>query len=307
MISRKARANVSRKQSPLVNHYVRAALSENTRCAYRNDVYQFLKWGGRIPSSPRKVAQYLAEHAERLSLATLSRRAVAIGRAHAARNFLPPTHSVIVKATLHGIRRLHGSAQRRVAPAMLHDIQKMVKGLRGMKGARDKALLLVGFAGALRRSELVSIMVEDVSFVDEGMIIHLRRGKTDQSGKGRDVAIPSMRGSSCPVKALRSWLEVSGLGKGPVFRRIDRNGRLIGEHLSPQSVALIVKQRARAIGLNETKYSGHSLRAGWITSAAKSGANAWNICQQTGHQSETVMHRYIRDSNLFQNHPLRNI
>lgn len=300
----KSGVHVARMKASLVDRYLRAALSESTRCAYQNDVKQFIQWGGRIPSSPKMIAQYLAEHAERLSFATLSRRAVAIGQAHEARNIPSPTHSVVVKATLHGIRRLNGSVQRRVAPVMLSDIQMMVKGLKGMKGIRDKAMLLIGFTGALRRSELVSIKVEDVSFVDEGMIIHLKRGKTDQTGKGRDVAIPYKRGRNCPVRAFVEWLEQSGITAGTVFRRIGRYGHLKEQGLSAQSVALLVKQRVMAIGRNAQLYSGHSLRAGWVTSAARSGASAWNICQQTGHKSETVMHRYIRGGDMFRNYPL---
>ena len=298
---------MSSKKSLLVHRYLQAALSENTRRAYHNDLQQFIRWGGSIPSSPKRIAQYLAEHAEQLSFATLSRRVVAIGKAHEQRNIPSPTQSVVVKATLHGIRRLNGSLQRRVAPTLLSDIQMMVKGLRGMKGIRDKALLLVGFAGAFRRSELISIKVEDVSFVEQGMIVHLKRGKTDQAGKGRDIAIPYMRGRCCPVKALSEWLGTSGITSGAVFRRVGRYGNLLGQGLSPQSVALLVKQRVEAIGRNAQLYSGHSLRAGWVTSAARLGASTWNICQHTGHQSETVMHGYIRGGDLFANHPLRNL
>ncbi|MDH2915845.1 MAG: site-specific integrase, partial [Gallionella sp.] len=173
-----------------------------------------------------------------------------------------------------------------------------------IKGARDKALLLMGFAGAFRRSELVSITVEDVSFVDQGMIVHLKRGKTDQAGKGRDVAIPYMRGMCCPVKAIQEWLAISEISSGAVFRRIDRHGNLLEQRLSPQSVALLVKQRIMAIGKDDRLYSGHSLRAGWVTNAALSGASAWKICQHTGHQSEAVMQRYIRSGNMFMNYPL---
>lgn len=298
---------MSIKHPPLVNQYLQAALSENTRKAYRTDLKQFIQWGGRIPSSPQRVALYLAEHAEQLSFSTLRRRLVAIGKAHEARNLPSPTQVGIVKATLHGILRLNGSKRRRVEPVLLNDVQKMVKGLRGMSGLRDKALLLVGFSGALRRCELVSIRVEDVSFVEKGMVIHLRRSKTDQVGKGRDIAVPFLRGNYCPVKALRSWIEFSGIRSGAVFRRVDRYGNLLGKALSSQSVALIIKQRAESIGMNATLYSGHSLRAGLVTSAAKSGVSAWKICQQTGHKSESVMYGYIRDSDLFNNHPLKRI
>lgn len=295
------------KLSPLVEQYLQASLADNTRRAYRNDLEHFLKWGGRIPASPERVASYLAEHATTLSFATLSRRIVAIGRAHSAKKLSSPTHSEMVRATLHGIRRKTGSKQHQVAPALFQQVKEMVKGLRGVKGIRDKVLLLVGFAGAFRRSELVSIQVEDIQYVDEGVVIHLRRGKTDQFGKGRDIAIPFMRGACCPVKAIYEWIAISEIESGSLFRSIDRYGHVKGCGLSAQSVALIIKQRAQAIGLNAENYSGHSLRAGLVTSAANSGASGWMICQQTGHQSEEVMQRYIRESNLFTNHPLRAI
>lgn len=292
------------KLSPLVGQYLQASLSDNTRRAYRNDIEHFLKWGGRIPASPERVASYLAEHATKLSYATLSRRVVAIGRAHTAKKLHSPTSSEMVRATLHGIRRTNGRAQHRVAPALYPLVKSMVKDAKGMKGGRDKALLLVGFAGGFRRSELVSIQVDDIQYVDEGVVIHLRRGKTDQFGRGRDIAIPFMRGACCPVRALKEWIAISGIESGYLFRGVDRYDHLNIKGLSPQSVALIIKQRVKAVGLNAENYSGHSLRAGLVTSAAKGGVSGWKICQQTGHQSEEVMQRYIRDSHMFINHPL---
>lgn len=287
------------KLSPQVQQYLQASLSENTRRAYDNDLAHFIRWGGRIPATPECVASYLASHASQLAFSTLSRRVVAIGRVHTARRLPSPVHSELVRATLHGIRRTNGSAQRRVAPVLLHEVQAMVANLHGMKGVRDKALLLVGFAGAFRRSELVSIRVNDVCFVDEGLVIRLPRGKTDQVGRGRDIAIPIVRGKCCPVKATKDWLIHSGINSGKLFRRISRYGQVVKGELSAQSVALIVKQRAKELGLDAQKYSGHSLRAGLVTSAAKSGVSSWKICQQTGHRSEAVMQRYIRDSHLF--------
>ncbi|MEJ1959408.1 MAG: site-specific integrase [Nitrosomonadales bacterium] len=295
------------KISAQVQQYLLASLSDNTRLAYGNDIEHFLKWGGRIPSSPEHVASYLAEHANKLTYATLSRRVIAIGRAHTAKGIQSPAHSEIVRATLHGIRRTYGSAQRRVSPALLQDVRKMVSGLEGIKGVRDKALLLIGFAGAFRRSELVGLQVEDIQFVKKGMIIRIRRGKTDQVGKGRDIAIPLVYGKLSPVAAVKEWLQQSGINDGCVFRRVDRNGKVANGGLSPQSVALIVKQRAKQIGLDERQYSGHSLRAGLVTSAANSGVSSWKICQQTGHQSAAMMQRYIRGSRLFVDNPLGKI
>jgi len=290
--------------SVLVRKYLQASLSENTRIAYINDLAHFMKWGGHIPTNPESIAAYLADHAEKLSFATLSRRVVAIGKAHVAKGVKSPTQSELVKATLHGIRRINGKSQRRVKPAQLHDVQEMVDGLEGAKGLRDKALLLIGFAGAFRRSELVSLQVKDVHLVAEGIVINLRRSKTDQIGKGRDIAIPRVRGKYCPVKALREWLNFSGIVNGAIFRRVSRYGQVMNHGLSGPSVALIVKQHAKSVGLDASQYSGHSLRAGFVTSAAKSGVSSWKICQQTGHQSSEVMQRYIRDSHLFVDNPL---
>lgn len=285
--------------SPLVDQYLQASLSENTRRAYSNDIQHFLQWGGRIPATPECVASYLAIYAEQLSLATLSRRVVAIGKAHTVKRLPSPTHSELVKATLRGIRRIYGCSQRRVKPTLLLDVQRMVKGLLATKGLRDKALLLIGFAGAFRRSELVSIHVEDLQFVEEGLVIHLRRSKTDQIGEGREVAIPFVRGKYCPVKATKDWLAHSGIKSGSLFRRIDRYRHVMKQGLTAQSVALIVKQRAEATGLDAQHYSGHSLRAGFVTSAAIRGVSGWKIRQQTRLKSEAVMQRYIRDSHLF--------
>jgi integrase len=297
----------ARKLSPLVQQYLQASLSDNTRRAYSHDLQHFLDWGGRIPATPERVATYLAEHATKLSFGTLSRRVVAISRAHKAKKLPSPAQSDMVKATLHGIRRTTGRVQRRVRPTLLPQIQAMVKEARGMKGLRDKALLIIGFSGAFRRSELVAIQVEDIQFVAEGMVIHLRRSKTDQTGLGRDIAIPLMRGKYCPVKAVKDWLQLSEITSGALFRGVNRHGQVLKQGLSPQSVALIVKERVTAIGLDAKQFSGHSLRAGLVTSAAINGVSSWKICQQTGHKSDAVMQRYIRDSNLFTDNPLRQI
>ncbi|MFH1494752.1 MAG: site-specific integrase [Pseudomonadota bacterium] len=305
MIASQADPAINSSQLPLnVSEYLLAALSKNTKLAYQQDIKHFLQWGGHIPASPECVASYLAECASHLAIATLSRRVVAIGRAHTALQLDSPTKSELVKATLQGIRRINGSAQRHVLPALKTDIQAMVKGLRGIKGVRDKALLLTGFAGAFRRSELVSLQVEDLQFVDGGVVIHLCRGKTDQMGRGRDIAIPYVRGRTCPVMAIKEWLAQSGIKSGSLFRRVSRYGSVMDQGLSAQSVALIVKARALAAGLNAAQFSGHSLRAGLATSAATAGVSTWKIRQQTGHQSDAMLQRYIRDSQIFKDNPV---
>ena len=301
--ARKSGLNVS----TLVEQFVQASLSENTRRAYSNDLQHFLNWGGRIPASAEMVATYLAEHADKLSYGTLSRRVVAISRIHNSKKLPSPTQSDLVKSTLSGIRRTTGRVQRRVRPTLLPQIQAMVKNAEGMKGMRDKALLLTGFSGAFRRSELVSIQVSDVQFVEEGIIIRLQRSKTDQTGQGRDIAIPNMRGKYCPVKAIKDWLKLADISSGALFRGVNRHGQVMTQGLSPQSVALIVKEHVTAIGLDAKQFSGHSLRAGLVTSAAINGVSSFKICQQTGHKSDAVMQRYIRDNNLFTDNPLGKI
>ena len=282
-----------------ITELVHAAISDNSRTAYQADLKHFLAWGGTIPCSPDNVAQYIAAHAGQLSIATLSRRLVSIGKAHTSQNLPSPTKADLVKAVMRGIRRTHGVPQRQAAPAIKEDVLAMVKNLAGIKGVRDKALLLVGFAGAFRRSELVSLTVENVEFVKQGLLIHLTHSKTDQEGQGRKVAIPFARGSVCAVYALQAWLDASGISTGLIFRGITRHGHISEGGLTAQSVSLVVKERAQAAGLDPAKYSGHSLRAGLVTSAAQAGVSSWKIRQQTGHKSDAMLARYIRDANVF--------
>jgi integrase len=282
-----------------VSDYLRASLSDSSRRSYCADLNQFLSWGGTIPASPEMIAIYLAAHAEQHAVATLARRLASIGKAHTAQSLPSPTDSQLVRATLRGIRRLQGSAQRQVAPAVKEDVLYMIDGLLGTKGIRDKALLLIGFAGAFRRSELVAIAAADIEQAKQGLIVNLIRSKTDKEGKGRKVAIPYARGAVCPVLALQHWLEVAGITQGPIFRAVNRHGTISDAALTPQAVALIVKERAQAVGLDASKYSGHSLRAGLVTSASQAGVSSWKIRAQTGHKSDAMLARYIRDANIF--------
>lgn len=285
--------------SPEVSDYLRASLSDNSRRAYRSDLNHFLTWGGTIPASPDMVAQYLADHAGQHAIATLARRLVSIGKAHTTQGMPSPTDTELIRATLRGIRHTHGSAQRQLSPALKEDVLAMVANLHGTKGIRDKAMLLIGFAGAFRRSELVSLTVADIEQAKQGLIIHLRRSKTDQDGRGRKVAIPFARGAVCPVMALQEWLDASGITEGPIFRPVNRHGVITDVALSAQAVALVVKERAKAVGLDPIRYAGHSLRAGLVTSAAQLGVSSWKIRQQTGHASDAMLSRYIREANIF--------
>lgn len=293
------KGSIGRRPSEQVMKYLSASYADSTRDAYRSDVDHFIKWGGHLPSTARQVAEYLAAHGGKLANSTLARRLVAINLAHRALRKMSPTTDQLVRATLKGIFRKHRSIQRQVAPLLKDQIVRMVRGLRGVIGVRDSALLLVGFAGAFRRSELVRIEVSDLDFVKQGVVIKLRYSKTDQEGKGRNVAIPYAKGAVCPVLALHRWIRVSGIQEGKVFRAVNRHGTISMVGMRPNIVGRVVKQRAAAVGLDPSQYAGHSLRAGLVTSAAKAGVSSWKIRQQTGHKSDAMVNRYIRDDQMF--------
>ncbi len=282
-----------------VVEYLRASLSKNSQRGYRADIEHFVSWGGSIPAAPETIARYLAEYGGKLSSATLSRRLVSISKAHTAQGMPSPTKAELVKATLKGIRRVHGTAQQQANPILKADITAMVQNLPGIIGARDRALLLVGFAGAFRRSELVAINCTDIEFVEQGLVLNIRHSKTDQEGAGRKIAIPYARGKHCPILSLKSWLEIAAITTGPIFRSVTKHGLISETALSAEAVAVIVKKRAVAVGLDPANYSGHSLRAGLVTSAAQAGVSSWKIRQQTGHKSDAMLSRYIRDANIF--------
>ena len=278
----------------------RRLTADNTRRAYQSDLRIFLAWGGVLPSSPESVAAYLVAHAATLSPVTLSRRLVAIGRAHTTLGYSNPCRTALVRITLRGIWRVHGGPQRQVQPAIREDVFAMLPHMTARRGIRDPALILIGFAGAFRRSELVALQYADVAFVKEGLTILIRRSKTNQIGEGRKIAIPFARSHACPIKALTNWLDNAGIQSGALFRTVNKGGAVGREALSAQSVAAIVKEYARKAGLDAANYSGHSLRAGLITSAARAGVSSRKIREQTGHKSDAMLHRYIRDAESFE-------
>jgi integrase len=280
--------------------YIRDSLAENTRRAYLSDLGEFERWGGSIPSSAETVAAYLAARADTLAVATLVRHVASISKAHEARGLANPTRSELVRATLRGIRRTKGCAQREAKPLLRDDLLLVLDAMGGsIKDIRDRALLLIGFAGALRRSELVGLDVGDIEHVRQGMILSLRRSKTDQDGQGRKIGIPFGRTRWCPVAALDSWLAASEITEGAIFRPVDRHGRMQGARLSGEAVSLVVRERVAAVGLEPAPYSGHSLRAGLATSAAQAGVPTWRIRAQTRHASDAMLARYVRDGELF--------
>jgi integrase len=230
-----------------------------------------------------------------------SRRLVVISQAHKAADLPSPTTSSLVSRTHAGIRRTLGTAQTGKAPALVDDLKRMLDKVPPTRvGLRDRALLLLGFAGAFRRSELVSLDVSDLEFTRAGLIVTLRKSNTDQEGKSRRLGIPY--GSSeqtCPVRSLQAWLASARIVDGPVFRSLDRFQRVQPARLSDKAVALVVKRRAKAVGLDPARYAGHSLRAGLATSAAAAGASERVIMSQTGHRSAAMVRRYIREGSLF--------
>jgi integrase len=254
--------------------------------------------GGAIPAGPAVLAEYLAKCAEKLSVATIERRLTAIHKAHLEKSLKSPAQSETVKRVMQGIRRTLGTKQRQVQPMVKDDLlaalvmidrQKMP-----VKAARDRALLLVGFASAMRRSELVGVMVDHITHLPNGLEIFLPSSKTDQDRQGRTVFIPHANGDRCPGRALVNWLEIAGMQEGYVFRAVTRHDRIARHGLSPQSVALVVKASVARVGGDSKKVSGHSLRAGYCTSAAERGLQPWQIREQTGHKSDVTLAKYIR-------------
>jgi len=282
-----------------VEAYVQAGVSPATRRAYRADLDHFEAWGGTFPAADAQIAAYIAEHATVLKVATLTRRLAAISIAHDARDLPNPVRSALVRATMRGIRRAHGAGQRQAKPLLRGDLF-FVLGAMGdrPKDLRDRALLLIGFAGGLRRSELSAINCRDIEQVQQGIILTIPRSKPDQEGVGRKIGIPFGRTIHCPVRALDAWLAAAQIEDGPVFRLVDRHGRVSVGRLSGEAVSLIVQERLAAPGFDPTGYSGHSLRAGFATSATRAGVLTFKIRQQTGHASDAMLSRYVRDGGL---------
>ena len=286
--------------------FISQAKARNTVRAYRSDWSHFETWCHQhgvasLPADVETVASYLSDLAATSRVSTLQRRVAAISVAHKMAGHGSPTSSAAVRALLAGIRRSLGTKPGAKKPALTDDIRAMLDCLPdSLLGARDRALLLLGFAGAFRRSELVGLDVQDLEFTDDGLVITLRRSKTDQEGETRKVGIPFGSGpTTCPVRALRSWLDQTAINEGPVFRSVTRHGKLQPGRLTAQSVALVIKRYAQLIGKDPAVFAGHSLRAGHATQAAANGASERSIMNQTGHKSLKMVRRYIREGSLF--------
>jgi len=275
--------------------YLRASQSENTRKAYASDLHRFYEWGGAIPASKETLAAYLAENATILAVGTLKRRVAAIAWAHRQEGRADPTKSELVRKLMRGIERHHGVTQKQAAPLLLEQLEQIVARLgAGRKDARDKALLLVGFYGAFRGSELLSLRVEDCVFDEDGALLRLAKSKTDQIARGRWVAIPRLPNTVCPTGVLEDWVAECGREAGPLFRPL--NGTPCGKDgsLSVRSHSRVIQYRVKQIGLDPQGFSSHSLRAGFVTSQMNLGVDASAIARQTGHRSLDILKRYDR-------------
>jgi integrase len=283
-----------------VRDLIEHSVSVSTRTAYASDLKHFREWGGELPATPEMVAAYIAAYAGTLSVATITRRIATLSKAHQAVAGNNPCQSALVKATLQGLRRKHGTAQKQAKALTREDLFAILDATGdGMKDVRDRALLLLGFAGGFRRSELVGLDVADIENVRQGIIIALRHSKTDQEGAGRKIGIPHGRTCHCPVAALTGWLARSGITEGAIFRPINRHGQFQPERLSGDAVSEVIRERLADVGIEPEGYSGHSLRAGFATSAAQAGVSTLKIRAQTGHTCDAMLSRYIRDGELF--------
>ena len=288
--------------------YARAEKAPATRRAYKSDFAIFRAWAAAreaspIPAAPEIVAAFLAsEAASGVQASTLGRRLAAIRYAHKLAGHPVPSDDERVRATMRGIRRSLGTATTKKTPATAERLIAMAAtNTTTLADLRDRALLLLGFGGALRRSELVALNVEDIMMTQEGLRVTIRHSKTDQEAAGAVVAI--LRGSvACPVEALQAWLSVATIDSGPVFRPLRKDGQVRTRRLTDRSVSNIIKTHALRVGLNPAKYSGHSLRSGFVTSAARRGASLLKLMDVTRHKSVDTLRGYVRDAELFKDH-----
>ena len=288
------------------SEYTSHSKAPNTVRGYQSDWKHFSGWCkshalSSLSASAQTVALYLAYLSASHKPATLSRHVAAISQAHQIAGFESPTSSSKVRLVMAGIRRTKGTAQNAKTPVLVADLRRMVASLpESLIGCRDRALLLIGFAGAFRRSELVSLDHTDIGFIRDGLVVSIRRSKTDQEGAGRKIGIPyGSNPDTCPVRSLQDWIERSSIKEGPVFRPINRHSQIGSRRLSGEAVAGVVKRCAKAIEHDATRFAGHSLRSGLATSSAAAGASERAIMNQTGHRSLTTVRRYIRDGSLF--------
>ncbi|MCC6486534.1 MAG: tyrosine-type recombinase/integrase [Candidatus Hydrogenedentes bacterium] len=286
--------------------FIEASKAQNTRRAYTTDWEHFMNWCHQrgelaLPASPDTVARYVTAMAETRKPATLQRRLASISVAHQAAGYPSPASAPLVRATMQGIRRTLGMAQKQAAPLLVEHVREAVCVLDDSpRGIRDKAILLLGLAGAFRRSELVALDVADLDFQERGVVVTLRRSKTNQEGQPetKDIGFGA-HDTTCPVQALKQWLDKAGISEGAIFRAVSPAGDILSRRLQDRAVCRIVKAAAMRIGLSPDAFSGHSLRAGFITQGYREGLPESDIMRHTGHKSRTVMSKYRRESERF--------
>ena len=285
---------------------LRNSKSENTLRAYQSDYNDFSLFCSKngfqaMPTQPKILALYITHLSSYSKYSTLKRRLASISILHKTKGHYIDTKHPIIIENLMGIKRTNGSNQKGKKPLLINDLKILINAIdqsneKDKRKIRDKALILIGFSGGFRRSELVDIEYEDLEFVSEGVKIFVKRSKTDQSGEGMTKAIPYFDNKNfCPVIALKNWIEIFDLKKSRIF------------NISDKSVALIIKKYANYAGLDSHRYAGHSLRSGFATSTAESGAEERNIMAMTGHKSTEMVRRYIKEANLFKNNALNKI
>ncbi|WP_240416739.1 site-specific integrase [Paenibacillus periandrae] len=294
--------------------YVTNSKAENTLKSYRSDWKHFKDWCKKfqlpdLPTNDDTYALYLSNLAfEGFKASTIQRRMSAISQAHTLAGHESPS-TTRIKTVWAGIRRLHGTAETGKHPILIDTLKQMISEVSDKHiGVRDRALLLIGFVGGFRRSELVNLDIDDVSLSKEGLIVRIRKSKTDQEGRGELIGLPyGSNENTCPVKSYLSWTSSANITSGPIFRPINRHNQILDKRLSGRAVALIVKRYAEAIGLDETLYAGHSLRSGIATTLAMLGKSERSIMRHTRHKSEAMVRRYIRTGSLFSENVVDNI
>ena len=293
--------------------------SNNTIKAYKSDFSDFELFCAKngfksLPSEPKIVSLYLTHLSTKDNkISTLKRRLVSIGVIHKLKgHYLDTKHPSIIE-NLMGIKRRKGSSQKAKKPILINYLKILINSIdkeknNEIKKFRDRSIILIGFSGGFRRNEIVSLNYDDFEFVPEGLKITLKKSKTDQYGEGSLKGLPYFDNQEyCPVLSMQKWLKLSRIDNGPVFRRFIKGSKLSEKRLTDQTVALLIKQYLELAGIDSKNFSGHSLRSGFATSAAESGADERSIMAMTGHKSTEMVRRYIKEANLFKNNPLSKI
>jgi site-specific recombinase XerD len=305
------------QQETLLN--LQNSKADNTIRAYKSDFSDFdlfcAKNGFKsLPSEPKIVSLYLTYlSTKEVKMSTLKRRLVSIGVIHKLKGYYLDTKHPSIIENLMGIKRRKGSIQKGKKPLLINDLKNIINVIdeeknEEIKKFRDRSIILIGFSGGFRRNEIVSLDYDDLDFVKEGLKINLKRSKTDQFGEGSVKGLPYFDNTQyCPVVSIRKWIEISKIKSGPLFRRFSKGSKLSESRLSDQTVALLIKNYLRIAGIESRNYSGHSLRSGFATSAAESGAEERSIMAMTGHKSSEMVRRYIKEANLFKNNALNKI